>query len=140
MSHYNKNIKFEEENNMLKIVLSGGPCSGKSVGKNILTQLLEARGYHVFTVFEAATSLIVNGIHPSSNISMDDFQEFIIDMQLSTEKIFEDVIKYHNPDKVIIFYDRSGILNLPMGIRVRTVSVCSVRVSKFRKDAETMPI
>lgn len=95
---------------MLKIVLSGGPCSGKSVGKNILTQLLEARGYHVFTVFEAATSLIVNGIHPSSNISMDDFQEFIIDMQLSTEKIFEEVVKYHNPDKVIIFYDR-GIMD-----------------------------
>lgn len=95
---------------MLKIVLSGGPCSGKSVGKNILTQLLEARGYHVFTVFEAATSLIVNGIHPSSHISMDDFQEFILDMQIANEKIFEDVTKYYNPNKTIIFYDR-GIMD-----------------------------
>jgi hypothetical protein len=31
-------------------------------------------------------------------------------MQLSTEKIFDDVLKYHNPDKVIIFYDR-GIMD-----------------------------
>lgn len=95
---------------MLRICVSGGPCSGKTVGMNILIQLLEARGYHVFTVFEAASALILNGIKPSSHISMDDFQEFILDMQLSAEKIFDDVTKYYNPDKTIIFYDR-GIMD-----------------------------
>lgn len=95
---------------MLKIVLSGGPSSGKSSSLAILTQLLESRGYHVFTVFEAASSLILNGIKPSSYISMDEFQEYIIDMQLSTEKIFDGVVKHYNPDKIIIFYDR-GIMD-----------------------------
>lgn len=41
---------------------------------------------------------------------MDDFQEFIIDMQLSNEKIFDNVTKFYDPDKVIIFYDR-GIMD-----------------------------
>lgn len=95
---------------MLKIVLSGGPGSGKSVGKNILVQLLEARGYHVFTVFEAASALILNGIHPSSTISLDEFQTFILDMQLANEKIFDNVVKYYDPNKTIIFYDR-GIMD-----------------------------
>jgi CYTH domain-containing protein/predicted ATPase len=95
---------------MLRICISGGPCSGKTVGLNILIQKLEERGYHVFTVFEAASSLILNGIKPSSHISMSDFQEFILDMQMSAEKIFDDVTKYYNPDKTIIFYDR-GIMD-----------------------------
>ena len=41
---------------------------------------------------------------------MDEFQEYIIDMQLSTEKIFDGVVKNYNPDKIIIFYDR-GIMD-----------------------------
>jgi CYTH domain-containing protein/predicted ATPase len=95
---------------MLKIILSGGPSSGKSSSLAILTQLLEARGYNVFSVFESSSALILNGIRPSENISLDDFQEFIIDMQIANESIFERVSQYYNPDKVIIFYDR-GIMD-----------------------------
>ena len=95
---------------MLKIILSGGPSAGKSSALAILQQLLEARSYKIFTVFESSSALILNGIRPSENISLDDFQEFIIDMQLANEKLFERVAKYYDPNKIIIFYDR-GIMD-----------------------------
>jgi predicted ATPase len=95
---------------MLKIVLTGGPCSGKTQILSHLTQNLEDRGYKVFTVFEAATSLILNGIHPSEHLSLDEFQNFVFDMQLNNENLFERITQYYDPDKVIIFYDR-GIMD-----------------------------
>jgi predicted ATPase len=95
---------------MLKIVLTGGPCSGKTVLLNRLTQILEERGYKVYTVFEAATALIVNGIYPTENMSPEDFQSFVLDMQLNNENLFEKVAKFHDPNKIIIFYDR-GIMD-----------------------------
>ena len=95
---------------MIRIVLTGGPCAGKSTILSRLTQELEERGYKVVTVPEAATELILNGICPSSAISMEEFQNFIIDMQLMKEDLFSDVQSYYDPDKVVVFCDR-GVLD-----------------------------
>ena len=95
---------------MLKAILTGGPCAGKTQILSRLMQVLEARGYFVYTVFEAATSLILNGIKPSENMTLEEFQNFVLEMQLNNEDLFEKVAKYHDPDKVIIFYDR-GIMD-----------------------------
>lgn len=95
---------------MLKVILTGGPCAGKTQILSRLMQVLEARGYFVYTVFEAATSLILNGIKPSVNMTLEEFQNFVLEMQLNNEDLFEKVAKYHDPDKVIIFYDR-GIMD-----------------------------
>lgn len=95
---------------MLKIVLTGGPCSGKTVASGVLIQLLEARGFKVFTPPEQASIFILNGICPSDKISMEEFQNFIIDGQIATENLFRKAAEYYDPDKVIIFYDR-GLLD-----------------------------
>lgn len=95
---------------MLKAILTGGPCAGKTQILSRLMQVLEARGYFVYTVFEAATSLILNGIKPSENMTLEEFQNFVLEMQLNNEDLFEKVTKCHDPDKVIIFYDR-GIMD-----------------------------
>lgn len=95
---------------MLKIVLTGGPCSGKTSMTSKLIQILEERSYKVFTVPEAATMLILNGIKPSKNISMEEFQKFVLDAQLANEEFFNNASKYYDNDKVIVFYDR-GIMD-----------------------------
>jgi CYTH domain-containing protein/predicted ATPase len=95
---------------MLKIVLTGGPCGGKSSALSKLTQILEERSYKVFTVWESATPLILNGIKPSSNISMYEFQKFILDSQIENEALFDKAAQYYDSDKVIVFYDR-GIMD-----------------------------
>lgn len=91
---------------MLKIVLTGGPCAGKSIMLSSLVSTLEDRGYKVFAVPESASILILNGIYPSKNISMKDFQNFVIDMQLNHEELANNAAKYFDDEKVIIFYDR----------------------------------
>lgn len=95
---------------MLVISLTGGPCSGKSSALAALTQTLESRGYKVFTIFEAASALILNGIKPSKDLSLETFQKFVLDMQLKNEKIFKKATKHYNKDKVIVFCDR-GIMD-----------------------------
>lgn len=95
---------------MLRAILTGGPCAGKTQILSRLTQILEARGYFVYTIFEAATSLILNGIRPSESISLEEFQNFVLEMQLNNENLFDKVAQYHDPNKVIIFYDR-GIMD-----------------------------
>ena len=95
---------------MLKIVLTGGPCAGKSSALSKLTEALEERGYRVFSVFEASTALSKGKICPSEMIPLNEYQGFIIDMQMANEAIFDGVTRYYDPDKVIIFYDR-GIMD-----------------------------
>lgn len=95
---------------MLKAVLTGGPCAGKTQLLGRLTPLLEARGYFVYTIFEAATALIINGIRPSESVSLEVFQNFVLDMQLNNEDLFDKIAQYHDPNKVIIFCDR-GIMD-----------------------------
>ena len=95
---------------MLKIVLTGGPCAGKTQIMSRLTQILSARGYKVVTPFEAATALILNGIHPGEEISMEAFQTFTTEIQIQNEDLFARVAEYYNPDKVIMLFDR-GIMD-----------------------------
>lgn len=99
-----------KEKQMLKICLTGGPCAGKTQILSRLTSLLEDRGYKVITLFEAATALILNGIRPSKNISMEDFQKFVLKLQINNEDLYNQAESYYDSDKVIIFYDR-GIMD-----------------------------
>ena len=95
---------------MLKVVITGGPGAGKTEIMSYLTQILEERGYKVFVVPETPTELILNGIRPCTNISVVEFQNFVLDKQLSKEKLYDNAAEYYDKDKVIIFYDR-GILD-----------------------------
>lgn len=91
---------------MLKIALTGGPCAGKSTILSTLTQVLEERGYKALVIPETATELILNGILPNENMSGLDFQELIIEKQISKEKIYETAAKMYGDDRVVIICDR----------------------------------
>ena len=94
------------------IVLTGGPCAGKSTGLSRIEQELSKRGYKVYVVAETATEVITGGIKPSE-ISWLEFQMSIFEIQTIKEKIFreraEEYSKKHNVNCVII-YDR-GLLD-----------------------------
>lgn len=95
---------------MLRLCLTGGPGAGKTEICNFLSQILEDRGFYIFFVSESASELILNGIRPSSHISLVEFQNFVLDKQLSKEKLYEELVKYYPEDKILIFYDR-GIMD-----------------------------
>ena len=96
---------------MLKVCISGGPCSGKSSCLSKLhNELSQKLNKKVFIVPETATELISNGIAPGKHISLEDFQEFVLDKQLAKEELYDRLVNFYNPDDIIIIYDR-GLLD-----------------------------
>lgn len=96
---------------MKNIVLTGGPCGGKSTAIGELQEILEQRGYKVFILDESATRLINKGIKPfgENAISMYDFQKIIMKYQLYREHLIRSKAKLYK--NAIILYDRSTIDN-----------------------------
>lgn len=96
---------------ILKVVLTGGPCGGKTTAIEEIKKHLKNKNIPLLIVPETATELIVNGIKPG-DISTIDFQSLVLKKQLSKEKITEEYAKkrYKNEELCVIIYDR-GILD-----------------------------
>ena len=94
------------------IVITGGPCSGKTTGLSKIEQSLSSRGYYVLVVPETATELIPNGIRPFGNsLSMLQFQYVVFEKQLGKKKMYRYVAENLIPaEKIVIIYDR-GIMD-----------------------------
>ena len=89
---------------ILNIVVTGGPCGGKTTALDELTNLLRRYGYTVFLVNETATELINDGIRPFGNDKLDNlsFQSLILDAQLHKEEIRNKADNYCSNTKVAI--------------------------------------
>lgn len=117
---------------MLRVCFSGGPCSGKSSAQSIVMQELSARGYKVFYVPETATELILSGVVPGKHITLDKFQEYVLERQISKENFYIDVSKAYNQDKVVIIYDR--------GIGDQLAYISREKLSKMLKEKYDMTL
>lgn len=94
---------FEEKH----IVLTGGPCSGKTTALSILKTDLENAGYKVFIVEEAPTALIRAGISPAS-IGMMNFEHLVFKVtRMCAEVIDCAKNSLMACDKVIVIHDRA---------------------------------
>lgn len=93
-----------------KIVLTGGPCSGKTKVLESLVSNYEEKGYKVIVVPETATELITSGISPTDGtISMLDFQDFVLMTQLSKEAVVDRTLKFSKAKDTLIIYDRGTL-------------------------------
>lgn len=99
---------------ILRIVITGGPCGGKTTALNRVSKLFEEEGYTVFLVSETATELILDHIKPFGDdldrIPLIEFQKLVLINQLSKEKIRDYAAEVCQNDKVVIICDR-GILD-----------------------------
>ena len=97
---------------VLNIVVTGGPCGGKTTALDEIAKLLRSYGYTVYIVFEAATELISSGIKPFGDHKLDlkSFQSLLFDAQLYNENIRRNAANLCDNNKVAILYDR-GILD-----------------------------
>ena len=106
-------LNIEKNNKQIsinKIVLTGGPCAGKTTALNWINNYFSQRGYTVLTVPETATELISNGVSPWSCSSSFDFQMFLLKLQKTKEKVFEDAALTMDKEKILIVCDR-GVLD-----------------------------
>lgn len=95
-----------------KIVLTGGPCGGKTTALSSIEENLTELGYKVIIVPEAATLLINGGIKCFGNnpLSNYKFQDTIIKLQMQNERLYEQAAReFSNDTKCVMVYDRGAM-------------------------------
>ena len=94
------------------LVLTGGPCSGKTTGLATIEQELTNRGYYILIIPETATELISTGIRPFGNsLEVLPFQYLVFEKQLHKEELYRKVATMLSADKIVIIHDRGIIDN-----------------------------
>lgn len=96
---------------ILKVVITGGPCAGKTTIMSRIEKEFIERGWKVLIVPETATELISNGIKPFDDcLDNKTFQEILLKKQLDKENLYDEIIELLPHEKILILYDR-GILD-----------------------------
>ena len=94
-----------------KIVITGGPCGGKSTAMGKIQREFEQLGYTVLFVPETATELITGGVAPWTCGTNLDYQICQLNLQLEKEKIFEQAALSMNKEKILLVCDRGALDN-----------------------------
>lgn len=87
-----------------KVVLTGGPCGGKTTGQSRLCTFFENLGWKVFRVPETASTLLSGGVK-FADLSPDDaklFQENLLKTMIQMENTFFALGERFNRDCIII--------------------------------------
>lgn len=93
-----------------KIVLTGGPCAGKTTALARIREHFLSHGFRIYTVPETATILLTNGLS-FKNIPPGQLfvaQSNMMKAQVSMENTFEEIAR-STGDKSIIICDRGAI-------------------------------
>lgn len=93
-----------------KIVITGGPCAGKTTGLSYVERELTKFGYKVVFLNETATEIILSGANHTAFKTNEDFETQIVALQLEKEKFYEKMCKTLPNDKVILICDR-GVMD-----------------------------
>ncbi|MDO4977023.1 MAG: ATP-binding protein [Eubacteriales bacterium] len=94
-----------------KIVLTGGPCGGKSTGLKKIQEVFTARGYTVLIIEETATELIPNGLTPGGCLSQKEYQKCQMSIQMAKESVFDYASTQIDNENILIFCDRGAMDN-----------------------------
>ena len=94
-----------------KIVITGGPCAGKTTALAWIANNLPEKGYRVLFVPETATELIGGGLTPWGCGTNLDYQRCQMELQLTKERLFERGARTMPTDKVLIVCDRGAMDN-----------------------------
>ncbi|MBR0464742.1 MAG: AAA family ATPase [Clostridia bacterium] len=93
------------------IVITGGPCAGKSSALCAIQRHFEKLGYTVLVVCETATELIGGGVAPWTCGSNVDYQIGQMRLQMEKERVFERAARTMSADKILIVCDRGALDN-----------------------------
>lgn len=94
---------------VIKIVLTGGPCAGKTTAISFIKQELENLKIKVYVLDEVASKLMSKGITPEK-IGVYEFHKLLFETQLTEEKNIEKIAKGDEAQRAVILLDR-GLLD-----------------------------
>lgn len=101
----------ERQMEITKIVITGGPCAGKTTAMSWIQSNFTKMGYTVLFVPETATELITGGVAPWTCGSNVEYQKCQMELQLEKEKIFAQGAATMPVQKVLIVCDRGALDN-----------------------------
>lgn len=96
-----------------RIVLTGGPCGGKTTALNRIREHFTAQGIHVFTVPEVPTLVTAAGwsyLTPNRDFYYEG-EKIIMELQLTLEDEMERLAKTFGDEPCLIICDR-GMLDI----------------------------
>ena len=94
-----------------KIVITGGPCGGKSTAMSWVQNAFTQMGYTVLFVPETATELITGGVAPWTCGTNADYQKCQLMLQLEKERVFEQAANTMDNENILIVCDRGTLDN-----------------------------
>ena len=106
--------KVSAHPNVFVIVLTGGPCGGKSSANTHFSSALTKLGFDIYTVPEVPSILMTNGCkYPGldGGQKLIDFETHLINLQIAAEDAFIGIAKSTGRKSVVIC-DR-GVLDVP---------------------------
>ena len=96
---------------IFKIVITGGPCAGKSTAMSWIQNAFTQRGYTVLFVPETATEFITGGVAPWTCGTNLDYQKCQMKLQIEKERLFLQAAQTMPGDKILIVCDRGALDN-----------------------------
>ena len=94
-----------------KIVITGGPCAGKTTAMSWIQNAFTEKGYMVLFVDETATQLITGGAPWKYTKNNREYQLQVTRLMIAKEQVFEAIAKTFEADKVLIVCDRGTLDN-----------------------------
>lgn len=94
-----------------KIVITGGPCAGKTTAMNRIQGAFSKLGYTVLFVPETATELITGGVAPWTCGTNVEYQKCQMQLQLEKERIFTQGALTMPVEKILLVCDRGALDN-----------------------------
>ena len=101
----------ETKMEITKIVITGGPCAGKTTAMSWIQSNFTRMGYTVLFVPETATELITGGVAPWTCGTNTEYQKCQMQLQLAKEKIFAQGAASMKAEKILIVCDRGALDN-----------------------------
>lgn len=136
----NANETQSQQKSISMIVLTGGPCAGKSSAIGAIKKHFEALGYTVLCIAETATELIVSGVAPWTTNTNFDYQFGQFKLQVAKEETYLTAARNMPGEKMLIVCDRGLMDNyaytsLPDMERIFEETGMSAEEARDRYDA-----
>ena len=106
-----KSLQDKPAQKTAMIVITGGPCAGKSTAMSWVQNAFTQKGYTVLFIAETASELITGGVTPVSCVTNADFQNCLLGLQIAKERTYVEAAQRMDVKKVLIVCDRGALDN-----------------------------
>lgn len=104
--NYNKKDKISK---VTKVVITGGPSSGKTECIYKVKEHFEKLGYKVIVIPSIGTALIKCGIYPWDAVDEDEFERMNLGAKVKLEEIADEAVSNINAQKILILCERGTV-------------------------------